>query len=351
MKNRTKKILIIAALILISGITYLFTYVPPLSKKHGVVETLLYLGESENQPLIVAFGGSEGGIDWHRNHMKSKRDSLIQKGYAILAIGYFNIDGSPKNLDRISLDAIHDTIMKIAKNSKINESKIALIGGSKGGELILNLASRFSQYKAVIPMSTSNVSFPAITWASNTSSWTYKGEEVPYVPATLETITPAIKGDHFTAFTMMLKDKNAAKNAEIKVENINGPILILSGKNDEQWPASDMSNQIIERLRKNKFKYFNKHIILNGGHIAPLEHFNIVYNFLEKKRIEHELCELYPEQYKSQYELVTFTTEDYKYAQKMGGVNDAIIKEIQNQGLSNDLGNKSKIIPILQSIK
>jgi len=85
MKKRTKNILLILALALISGIVYIFTYVPNLSKQHGVVETLLYLGDSENQPLIVAFGGAEGGIDWHRNHMKSKRDSLIQKGYAVLA--------------------------------------------------------------------------------------------------------------------------------------------------------------------------------------------------------------------------------------------------------------------------
>ena len=282
MKSSTKGILITCVLVVITGIVYLFTYVPSLSKQHGVVETLLYLGDSDNQPLIVAFGGSEGGIDWHRDHMKSKRDSLIQKGYAILAIGYFNLDGTPKNLDRISLDAISDTIMKIAKNSKIDESKIALIGGSKGGELILNLASRFSQYKAVIAMSTSNVSFPGITWSSNTSSWTYKGAEVPYVPATMQTISPALKGDRFTAFSMMLEDKIAVKNAEIKVENINGPILILSGKDDDQWPASAMSDKIIERLKTNDFKYYNKHVILNGGHTEPLKHFNLVYDFLEK---------------------------------------------------------------------
>ena len=137
MKKRTKRILLIIPLIFIVGIIYIFTYVPLLPKESGVVETFLYLGDSDNQPLIVAFGGSEGGIDWHRNHIKSKRDSLIQKGYAILAIGYFNADGTPRILDRISLDAISDTIMNIAKNNKIDESKIALIGGSKGGELIL----------------------------------------------------------------------------------------------------------------------------------------------------------------------------------------------------------------------
>lgn len=282
MKRVIKKTFLIIAIVLVAGIVYIFTYVPPLSKQQGVVETLLYIGDSDNQPLIVAFGGGEGGIDWHRNHLKSKRDSLIQKGYAILAIGYFNADGTPRNLDRISLDAISDTIMNIAKNNKIDESKIALIGGSKGGELILNLASRFNQYKAVIAMSTSNVSFPAITWSSNTSSWSYKGKEVPYVAAPLKTISPALKGDHFTAFSMMLEDETAAKNAEIKVENINGAILILSGKYDDQWPATSMSNKIIDRLKENNFKYYNEHIILNGGHTAPLEHFNLVYDFLEK---------------------------------------------------------------------
>ena len=282
MKRRIQKILLTIVLILIVGIVYLFTYVPPLSEQHGIVETKLYLGDSDNQPLIVVFGGAEGGIDWYRNHMKPKRDSLMQKGYAILAIGYFNSNGTQINLDRISLDSISETIMRIAQNNKIDDSKIALIGGSKGGELILNLASRFNQYKAVIALSTSNVSFPAITWSSNTSSWTYRGNEVPYVPSTLKTILPALKADHYTAFNMMLEDELAVKNAEIQVESINGPILILSGKDDKQWPASYMSNKIIERLKKNDFKYYSKHVILNGGHTEPLEHFNLVYNFLEK---------------------------------------------------------------------
>lgn len=282
MKKRTKKVLLIIAIVIVAGLVFLFTYVPSLSKRHGVVETILYLGNSDNQPLIVVFGGAEGAIDWHRNHMKTKRDSLIQKGYAILAIGYFNAEGTPRNLDRISLDAISDTIMSIAKNSKINESKIALIGGSRGGELVLNLASRFNHFNAVIAMSTSNVSFPAITWSANTSSWTYKNKEVSYVPAGLNTILPAIKGDLYTAHSLMLEDEEAVKKAEIQVENINGPILILSGKDDDQWPATLMSNRIIERLNENGFKYYKEHIILNGGHIEPLKQFNLVYNFLEK---------------------------------------------------------------------
>jgi dipeptidyl aminopeptidase/acylaminoacyl peptidase len=282
MKKRTKRISLIISLTLIAGLFYIFTYVPTLSEQHGVVETKLYLGNSDNQPLIVAFGGGGGGNDWSRNYMKEKRDSLNEKGYAVLAIGYFKSNGTPKSLDRISLDAISDTIMNIANNPKIDESKIALIGGSRGGELVLNLASRFDHFKAVIAMSTSNVSFPAITWSANTSSWTYKDNEVPYVPAPLKTISPALKGDLYTAHKMMLEDKESVKKAEIEVENINGAILLLSGKNDDQWPATEMSDQLIKRLNSKNFKYYFEHIKLDGGHIAPLEHFNLVYDFLDK---------------------------------------------------------------------
>ena len=280
MKKRTK-ILLTISLILIAGIIYVFTYVPPLSEQHGVVETKLYLGNSDNQPLIVTFGGGGGGNDWTRNYMKGKRDSLIEKGYSVLAIGYFKSNGTPKNLDRISLDAISDTIMNIAQNDKIDATKIALIGGSKGGELILNLASRFNHFNAVIAMSTSNVSFPAITWSANTSSWTYKNKEVAYVPAPLKTISPALKGDLYTAHSMMLENEQTVKKAEIAVENINCPILIMSGKDDDQWPATEMSDRIMERLKNNNFKYYKEHAILDGGHIEPLRQFNLVCEFLE----------------------------------------------------------------------
>lgn len=281
MKKRTKILVLGIPVLLIVGIVYLCTYVPPLSERYGMVETKLYIGASVNQPLLVAFGGGGGGNDWARDYMKGKRDSLIEKGYAVLAIAYFNSGGIPANLDRISLDAISDTILNIAKDSKIDASKIVLLGGSKGGELVLNLASRFDHFHAVIALSTSHVSYPALTWSANTSSWMYKNQEVPYVPALLATIGPALQGDLYTAHSIMLEDNEAVKKAEINVENINGPILIISGKNDNQWPATRMSNTIIERLKENDFKHYNKHITLEGGHVAPLAHFNLVYDFLE----------------------------------------------------------------------
>lgn len=282
MKKKLKVTAIVFLSLLIIGLIYLFTHVPKLSDKYGVVEAKLYLGPSNKQPLFVGFGGGGGGNDWVRDYLKEKRDNLNQKGYAVLAIGYFKSNGTPEQLDRISLDAIRDTILSFAQHPQIDASKIILFGGSRGGELVLNLASRYEEFNGVIAGSTSNVSFPAITLYANTASWTYKNEEIPYVPAPFKTILPAIKGDLYTAHAMMLEDEAAVKNAEIRVENINGPILIISGKADDQWPAPEMSDQIIKRLEENNFKHAYSHIELDGGHIAPLEHFHLVYDFLDE---------------------------------------------------------------------
>ena len=62
---------------------FLETYIPPLDENHGKVHTKLYLGESQNQPLIVGFAGGEGGNAWESDRWKPTRDKFINKGYAL----------------------------------------------------------------------------------------------------------------------------------------------------------------------------------------------------------------------------------------------------------------------------
>lgn len=55
-------------------------------------------------------------------------------------------------------------------------------------------------------------------------------------------------------------------------------------------------------------------------------------HFLHKKFIEHELTELYPDKFKSQYELVTFSTSPYAYALEQGKKNDVLLERIIADG-------------------
>jgi len=280
--RRVLKIVGLSFLAIVLIMFYLGWRTPSLSANHGKMDTHLYLSDSASQPLVVAFGGGSGGIDWERNYLKDTRNQFLARGFAVLAIGYFKTDQSPSSLDRISLNAISDTILHIASRyPQIDTSRIILMGASKGGELVLNLASRFAHFKGVIALSTSHVSFPALTIASNTSSWQFNDQEVPYIPAPLKIIGPALRGDLYSAFAMMLEDEKAVALAEIEVEKINGPILILSGTRDDQWPATKMSQQIINRLAKKNFKYSYQHLPFEGGHIEPLNHFDKIFNFLE----------------------------------------------------------------------
>ena len=72
--------------------------------------------------------------------------------------------------------------------------------------------------------------------------------------------------------------------------------------------------------------------------------------FLHKKHVEHELTERYPDLFKSQYELVTFTTTPYRQAQLQGEVNDRILEHIIGNGLDSQLGNEGLITDILRKM-
>lgn len=276
------KILLVILIIFLGSYLFLENYTPFLDKNHGKIETRLYLGDSDDQPLLVGFGGSEGGNAWDSDYWKPTRDAFLKKGYAFLAVEYFGGKNTSASLDRISLNAIHDSIIKATNNPKINKSKIAIIGGSKGGELVLNLASLYHDIDAVVAVVPSNVSFPGLTFMSNTSSWTYDDKELPFILPPYATIPLLLKGDRLGAFQLMLNEKEAAKKAVIPVENINGNILLVSATKDKEWPSTAMSDSIMKRLKENNFKKYCQHIPIEGGHTEPLKHFDLVYAFLDK---------------------------------------------------------------------
>lgn len=246
------------------------------------VNSQLYVGESNNQALIVGFGGSEGGNPWASNYWKPTRDEFIKKGYAFLALGYFAAKGAPDTLDRIPLEKIHNAIIEATKNPKIDKNKIAVIGGSKGGELALLLASHFKDIKCVIAIVPSHVAFPGLTSHLSTSSWTYEGKEVPYVPVSEETVPALIKRDLRLAFDTMLKDTAAVEKALIRVEDINGPLLLMSATKDEMWGSTPMSEAIVARLKAKHFNHYYQHIAIDGSHTEPLKHFDKIFEFLMK---------------------------------------------------------------------
>ena len=280
-----KRVLVVVALLATVSVLGLFLflelYSPPLSQNNGKVDARLFIGESENQPLIVAFGGSQGRNTWTEHYWAEKRTELLNRGYAVLSIGYFMTENTPETLDRISLNAIRDTIISISDHPKIDKNKIALLGSSRGAELVLNLASRYKDFDAVVALVPSHVNFPSLTPAANTSAWTVDGNELSYVGISYSAIAAALRGESLKAIEKTLENLDDSAASIIPVEDISGPILLLSAKNDALWPSKYMSDKIVSRLIKNDFQYHFEHFSFDGGHHDTRKHFDKVLLFLD----------------------------------------------------------------------
>ncbi len=246
------------------------------------VQAILYTGSSSRQPLIVGLGGSEGGNAWASNHWKQTREQFLKKGYAFLAIGYFGLKGTPAVLDQIALEDVYHAIKTAALQPAINPDKIAIVGGSRGADLALLLGSYYKDIRCVVGIVPSHVVFPGHTQDFNTSCWTYQGKLLPFVPVNEEAVPFLMKRDLRKTFETMLKDTLAEQKASIRVENINGPILLLSATEDEISPSTDMCKKMTDRLKKHHFKFYTHHMAVEGNHTAPLGQFEVIFDFLEK---------------------------------------------------------------------
>lgn len=244
-------------------------------------ESVLYVGKGKNQPLIVGLGGSEGGNAWTSDYWKKTRDQFIKKGYSFLAIGFFGAKGTPDTLNKIAIEDVYNAIKIATKIKKVNKKKIAIIGGSRGADLALLLASYYKDIDCVVSIVGSNAVFPGHTNHFTTSCWTYTNKELPFVPVNEEAVPFLMKRDLRGTFEAMLKDTIAVEKATIKIENIKGAIFLLSATKDEICPSTPMAEMMVARLKNSNFKHHFEHKAIEGGHGEPLKNFDLIFKFLE----------------------------------------------------------------------
>ncbi|MBN8262643.1 MAG: alpha/beta fold hydrolase [Xanthomonadales bacterium] len=252
-----------------------------LPARHGGVDVALFAREGGKRPLLVGLGGSEGGNPWASDRWRSQRERFLDQGYAMLALGYFGTPNSPQHLDRISLDGVHAAIMAAARDPRVDSRCIAVIGGSRGGELALLLASHFPEIRAVVAIVPGSAVFPALTDAMTTAGFSLHDQPLPYVPMTWGATPDLLVGNLRGAFETLMRDEAAMARAAIPVERIAGPVLFVSASRDEAWPSREMSDAMMRRLQAHRFRHRAEHLVVAGGHAEPLDEFPKVEAFLD----------------------------------------------------------------------
>lgn len=263
-----------------------------LPDKYGEVKTKLFLNEEVGQPLVIGLGGAEGGNSWAGKHGEQQRKLLQENGYAFLSIAYFGADGTPEQLDRIAIEGVHKAVTEASLDPRINSNCIAVMGVSRGGELALLLGSYYEEYKAVIAIVPGSSVFAAVNEAMTTPGFSYNGKPLPFVPVPWSATPDLISGNLRGAFEKMMQNTEAMEAAAIRVENISGPMLLISGTDDEQWPSMEMSETILSRLEENNFPYLSLHIPLEGGHNEHHDNFDKVVSFLDENLLSQPGCSL-----------------------------------------------------------
>lgn len=258
--------------------------------ENGLIADLFTDGSVQPKKAIIMLGGSEGGKSWSR--IKRPVELLVQRGYAVFSLAYFKEDGLPDSLVEIPLEYFNRAFGWLSDQGEIVADQFAILGGSKGAEAALLLGSKYPQVKAVVAFSPSSVVWQGIPakrfelGKDVKSSWTVNGVGLPFLayPSHIkkrDLILLRLRDMHEAALQSIGKEDQA----EIQVENIRGAILLFSGMRDQLWPATLMSEQIMNRLNKNGFGYHYEHMKFNRDHngiVMNKDSWRKIFTFLDE---------------------------------------------------------------------
>lgn len=244
--------------------------------EQGLVGTCYYPGDGEWHPAIIILSGSDGKI------RENQASLLASHGYVALTLVYFGaagIEGLPQNLVHIPLEYFETAIHWLQAQSFVNSDKIGVIGLSRGGELVLLLGSVFPEIKAVVAGSPSGLVNAGIDGRDySKSAWTYHGKPLQQVSVKVTPLVVlklwwnSIKQKSFSMrdmFMTTLNDRKHLEEATIRVESINGPVLLISGDDDQMWPSTPFSEQVMKRLKEYHHPYSDEHLHYPGaGHFV-----------------------------------------------------------------------------------
>jgi len=232
----------------------------------GLVATF-FDHESGARPGVIIMSGSNGGL------AEDQPALLASRGYAVLSLAYFGMEGVSRDLTNIPLEYFGRAIDWMGANPSVDRERVAIMGASRGGELALLLGATFPAVKAVVAYVPSGVGWPGLSsdlTAETSAAWTRDGKPIAFMPnpppdAEAWSKPPVVLMPTFhKAMSMRAREEWP----EIAVEKTHGPILMFSGSDDQMWPSLALADIAAQRLLKKNFAHRFEHITYAGaGHL------------------------------------------------------------------------------------
>lgn len=221
-------------------------------REDGLVGTLFQPAGAGPHPAVMVLNGSGGGINEARAALYASR------GYSALALGYFKAPGLSDYISNTPLEYFERGLAWMRRELVPTDDFIALSGQSRGGELVLLLASLFPDaVSAVIGYVPSALvhggqaaADPAV--GRDGPAWLYRGQPLVHLWNDNRHASWAARDAgqrNAVSMNTALEDDDAVERARIHVERIRGPVLTLTAGDDAAWPSSRFGQMVSTRLQ------------------------------------------------------------------------------------------------------
>ena len=221
-----------------------------------------YPAHGTAQPgTVVVFGGSEGS-----NNNDVAR-TLQGQGYNVLGLYFFGQPGQQAELVKVPLEFFQEALDWLKQHQ--HQGPLTVLGVSKGAELVANLAVRYPEIDNIVVFTPSSYTYQGLGDYRNgaSSSFTWKGEPVPYVPLRMPLRTTirsilALPVSYRETYELSLAEAPDREAARIKIEEFAGRGLLFAGDQDAMWQGEAAVRELSERN-----KNLEAVVYPNAGHV------------------------------------------------------------------------------------
>lgn len=243
-------------------------------RSDGVAGTLFEgLGDGPHPGVLVLHGaGGAGGYE------QSYAALLAEHGYTALCVEYFGAPGIRDALLEVPLEEFGRAVAWLRDRPDVAGDAVGVVGFSRGGEAALAVGAHVETVGCVVAYVPSGYVWPAPSWMDGVGedepAWTLDGEPIEHHPIDAyvrpdDGLGDTLGGPGPSACTLALERSTPEEQgrAEIPVERIDGPVLLVSGGDDAVWPSGRLATVAHERLREHDHAWRSEHLSFSdAGH-------------------------------------------------------------------------------------
>jgi uncharacterized protein len=213
----------------------------------GELQGCLVKPQTPNGWGIVVLAGSSGRTDVARARL------FAEAGFIALALRWFGGEGQIPGICEIPLEIFFSATNRLLQEGA---ERLAYLGTSKGAEaalLVATLDPRIDLVMALSPTSVvwanSGVGRDGLGWPLR-SSWTYRGDPLPFVRIDLS--APIVMIDGLPSYRgcierSMITFSGDVEAATIRIEAARADIILVAGSADALWPSDVFASALAKR--------------------------------------------------------------------------------------------------------